>query len=391
MFRIGHEEINAVKDVIESRELFKVNSSMHAVENAEKKLREIMGVDYAIMMTSGKAALISALIALGIGPGDEVIVPGYTYIASAIAVVAVGAIPVIAEVDETLTLDANDVEKKVSKYTKAIMPVHIQGFPSNMDALKAVAEKHGLFIVEDSCQADGGRYHGKRLGTIGDAGAYSFNYYKVITAGGEGGALVTNNRQIFERGLIYHDSSAIAYFGNQLDSITEPVFCGTEYRVGEVMGAILGAQLDRLDSILADLRRIHNKITSAVSDVTTFVPSNDRDGACCTTVALRFESEKEARAFAISEGVNGTLPIDTGKHVYTNWTPIMEKRGALNPLSDPFKRPENAHLNMNYSPDMCPKTLEYLSRSVYIPIHSEWSDDVVESKIAAIRRALSDN
>ena len=193
MYRIGNEEIEAVARVIRSGALFKINNGAQEVRHFEDELCEKFGATNAICMTSGKAALISALIGMGVGPGDEVIVPAYTYIATAIAVTATGAIPVIADCDETLTIDPEDIERKISSHTKAIIPVHIQGFPSAMDRIMEIAKKHGIFVLEDACQSDGGSFGGKRLGTIGDAGAYSFNFFKIITSG-EGGTLVTNNR-----------------------------------------------------------------------------------------------------------------------------------------------------------------------------------------------------
>lgn len=140
MYRMGKEEIDAVERVINSKALFKCNEACQETKKCEEKIKEMFDCNHAIIMTSGKGALISALIALGIGPGDEVIVPAYTYIATAMAVVAVGAIPVICEVDETLTLSAEEAEKIISKNTKAIMPVHIQGMPCNMDALCALVK-----------------------------------------------------------------------------------------------------------------------------------------------------------------------------------------------------------------------------------------------------------
>lgn len=176
MYRIGTEEIEAVRRVIEAKQLFKINNGLKETEHVEAEMREIFGVKHALFMTSGHAALVSALVALGIGPGDEVIVPAYTYIATAIAVVAAGAMPVIAECNETLTIDPEDIERKITKHTKAIMPVHIQSFPCDMDAIMAIAKKHDLKVIEDACQADGGSYKGKRLGTIGDAGAQQFSH-----------------------------------------------------------------------------------------------------------------------------------------------------------------------------------------------------------------------
>ena len=386
MYRIGKEEIEAVTRVIESRKLFKVNDGAEEVMHFEKELCEKMGVPYAICMTSGKAALISALIGMGIGPGDEVIIPAYTYIATAIAVTATGAIPVIADTDETLTISPQDIEKKLSCHTKAIIPVHIQGFPCDMDKINEIAKKHGIFVLEDACQADGGSYHGKRLGTLGDAGAFSFNFFKIITSG-EGGALVTGNRNIFERALIYHDSSAIAYFGDQLSSITAETFCGSEFRVSEITGAILREQLKKLDPILAALGRNARYLKERLESRYAFLPSNDAEGDCHTTLPFRFDTEEEAVAFkqkADAAGYPGTRPIDTGKHVYTNWTPIMQKRGALHPAFDPFRMEANHDCNQNYTPDMCQKTLDYLARTVYINLHPDMQEEDLRKMVKAL-------
>lgn len=377
MYRIGQEEIEAVARAILSRDFFKINGSGREVLNFENEWKETVGTDYALLMTSGFGAMVSGLIGMGIGPGDEVIVPGYTYIASALAVTAVGAIPVIAEIDETMTIDVRDAEKKISSHTKAIIPVHIQGFPSDMDGVTALAEKYGLKVLEDACQADGGMYRGKYLGAIGDAGAYSFNYYKVITAG-EGGALVTSDRVIYERALIYHDSSAVAFFGSQLDGISQPLFGGTEFRVSDITGAILREQLKRMPSLLGDLRHNRAALAAKVRDKLTVAPSHDEEGDCGTTLALRFDTAEECRAFAAKcadGGVGITVPIDTGKHVYTNWTQIMEKRGALHPAMDPFKMKENEGLQMDYTMDMCPKTLDLLARTAYVGISPEWTEE----------------
>lgn len=387
MYRIGQEEIDAVARAIMSRDFFKVNGSGKEVLHFEEEWKATVGAEYALTMTSGFGALTSALIGLGIGPGDEVIVPAYTYIASALAVIAVGAIPVIAEINETMTIDPIDVEKKVSAHTKAVMPVHIQGFPSDMDALKALAAKYGFAIVEDACQADGGMYKGQYLGTIGNAGAYSFNYFKVITSG-EGGALVTNDRTIYERALIYHDAGAVAFFGDQLNGIEQPLFGGTEFRVSDIIGAILREQLKKMPGILADLRRNRDALGALVcgEGKAVWAPSNDIAGDCGTTLALRFETAEACRAYqqkCSEKGIGTTVPIDTGKHIYTNWTQIMEKRGALHPAMDPFLMKENQGLQMNYTMDMCPKSLDLLSRTLYVGINPDWTEEDI-ANIAAV-------
>lgn len=388
MYKIGQAEIDALKRVVDSRNLFKINNGEQEVLHCEEEFKQLLNVEYALLMTSGQAALTCGLIGLGIGPGDEVIVPAYTYISSAIAVTSIGAIPVICDVDETLTIDPEDIERKISKYTKAIMPVHIQGFPSNLEEIKKIADKYNIGIIEDACQSVGGSYKGKRLGTYGNAGAYSFNYYKVITAG-EGGLLFTNDRTMYERALIYHDSSAIAYFGTQLDGVNEPQFCGNEYRIGEFTGAILRAQLQRLDDILVDLRKNKAIVMNELKDILKFAPSHDIEGDCGTTLAFRFDTEEETIKFVQSGGIRGVIPINTGKHVYTNWTPVMGKRGALHPLMDPFKMEVNKDLNHNYTMDMCEKTLDLLKRTVYISVNPDWNESDIQNVITSCKNATN--
>ena len=386
MYRIGEEEKAAVARVIDSKCLFKTGSPLQECMHCEEEMKEKFGCEYVTLMSSGKGALISALVGAGVGPGDQVIVPGYTYIATAIAVTAVGAIPVICEVDETLTIDVKDAESKITPHTKAIIPVHIQGFPCDMDGVMALAKKYHLAVIEDACQADGGKYHGRALGTIGDAGALSFNYFKIITAG-EGGALLTNDRNIFMRGLIHHDSSAICFFGNQMDGITEEPFCGSEFRVGEITGAILREQLKKLDGILADLKRVHDGLKAALADTFRFAPSNDADGDCNTVLAVQFDTVEEALAFE-SKAQFGR-PINTGKHVYCNWTALMNKRGAFNPAFDPFKMEANKDIIPEYTTDMCPKTLDILSRTCYIGINPEMSDADVAAYAKQIKASMA--
>lgn len=387
MYRIGKEELEELKKVIEAQDLFKINKGLQESKQVEQKLSKLFNCKYPIFMTSGHAALTSALVAMGIGPGDQVIVPAYTYIATAMAVVAAGAIPVVAEVDDTLTISPEDIKKKISKHTKAIIPVHIQGFPCNMDAIMEIAKAHNLFVLEDACQADGGSFAGKRLGTIGDAGALSFNYYKIASCG-EGGALLTDNRTLFERALIYHDSSAVAFFGDQMQDFTTEGFCGNEYRSNELCAAVLNVQLTRLDGILSDLRKNKKYMMDQLEGICKFIPSNDIEGDCGTTLAVQFESEEAARRFATAEGIQGVLPIDTGKHVYRRWTPIMEKRGAFNPLMDPFKMEVNKDIVPDYREDMCPETLERLSKVVYINVAPDDTCEMLDEKIKQIKNAI---
>ena len=384
MFRIGKEEIDAVARVIESKQLFKCNDALKETEKCERDMRELFGLDHTVLMTSGYAALVSALVGMGIGPGDEVIVPAYTYIATAMAVVGAGAMPVIAEVDETLMLDPNDIESKITERTKAIIPVHMMGYPCNMGAIMDIAKKHKLFVLEDACQANGARFNGKRLGTIGDAAALSFNYFKIISAGGEGGALLTNNQKIFEKALIYHDSSAVAYFGDQMNGFSTEPFCGTEFRVGEVTSAILRQQFKKLDGIVRDLKKNKALLIEALGDGFDYVPCNDDEGDSAIAISFRFDSEEKCKAFA--EKIGATIPGYTGKHVYNDWKPILEKRGAAHPLMDPFKMDVNK--NVQYSEDMCAKSLDIMKKCAHIFNDPDWTVEEINALAERIKEAV---
>lgn len=386
MFRMGQEEIDAVARVIESKELFRINDALKEAEHFDKEFSKVIGTEYSILVSSGTGALMSALAGLGIGPGDEVIVPGYTFMASASAVLAVGAIPVLAEIDETMTIDPKDIEKKISKYTKAIIPVHICGYPCDMDAICEIAKKHNLYIIEDACQADGGSYKGRRVGSIGDAGAFSFNHWKLLSAG-EGGSIVTNNRKVYERALIYHDGGAA--FRPYSGDFTEPIFMGTQMRTNEVTAAIMRVQLKRMDGIIEDLRRVKAEMTEKLSgcDLFNFAPSNDIKGDLGTTLPLQFKERAVARKFAdaIKGKINGTLVADSGKHLYYNWTPLMEHRGSHCAATNPYNLPENKDLNMEYSHDMLPTTIDLIERTYHVLLHCDWTEQDIDKTVNIIK------
>jgi dTDP-4-amino-4,6-dideoxygalactose transaminase len=304
-----------------------------------------------------------------------------------------------------LIMDPEDVEKKISPHTKAIIPVHMLGYPCDMDRIMSIADKYNLLVLEDACQAVGGSYKGRRLGSIGHAGAYSFNYFKIISCG-EGGAVLTNERTVFEKAVYYHDGGAAFrrdYVGLAkgdkgsseytvfpiYGKFETPVFAGSQARQNEIMGAVMRVQLKRLDGILEDLRKVKMQITDELRNVPklTFLKSNDENGGCCTHIGFIFEDENKARAFAGSPGVNGALPIDSGRHVYTNWEPIMNKRGAAHPAMNPFNMHANQGLNFNYSSDMCSRTLELLRRTVNIALNPDWTQETIREKVDSIKKA----
>ena len=391
MYRIGEEELAELAKVIAGRNLHRRGDPalghQQEVDRFEREWAELIGAQYALCMTGGgTAAIMCALAALGIGPGDEVIVPAYTWMATASAVLSVGAIPVIAEVDETLGLDPNDVQRLLSRNTRALIPVHMAGRPADLDALVAIARREGLFLVEDACQADGGSYKGRHVGSFGDVGAFSFNDFKIMTCG-EGGALVTNDRTLYDRARIYHDGLT-GFPAFEADLTVDP-FVGLQFRASELMGAVLRVQLQRLPGILSDLRRIGRRFDVELSGEPNLrpAPSNDPEGDCRQVAAYQFKSESLARAFASGEGVSGWLPIDTGRHVYSNWTALLEGRVGHHPDWNALTHPKNKGLRSHYTADMCPRSLDILSRTVYISLNPDWGETKVAERIEACRRA----
>ncbi len=388
MYIIGKEEVDAVQRVIESKQLFRYRGGEGGESDSfEREWREKIGSEYAIALTSGTAALICGLVGMGIGPGDEVIVPGYTYMATPLAPLAVGAVPIIAEVDASLTIDPKDIERKVTPRTKAIIPVHMVGLPSNMDAIMDIAQRHDLKVLEDACQADGGSYGGKRLGAIGDAGAFSFNHFKIMTCG-EGGALVTDDREIYERALIFHDGGAS--FRDHAAGLQAPFFAGWNFRINEILSAILRVQLTRLDGMLDAMLTEKRIIIDALQGAGpfSFNPIHDVEGDCGTTVALMFDSEATTRRFLAGldeAGVDCDTPIDSGRHVYTNWEPILNQHGAHNPAFDAYKL---TSASVAYTKDMCPRTLDVLSRTAYLHTDPTRDPKELDAMIAKVRGVL---
>ncbi len=391
--RIGQEEEDAVVEVIRSKRLFRYYGPQPGpskVADLEKAFADHMGTAYGLAVTSGTGALICSLNGVGVGPGDEVIVPAYTWIASASAVFAAGGVPIPAEVDESLTLDAADVERKITPHTKAIMPVHMRGGPCDMDALMAVARKHGLKVVEDTAQADGASYHGKRLGSIGDVGAFSLQFNKIITCG-EGGIVITNSRDVFNRAVMFHD-----VIGGSRNNIPEnEILPGVNFRMTELQAAVALVQLSRLDGLLDQMRQRKAMLKNAMASVAqrkgiTFRTENDSAGdAAVCLVFLMPEAERAhavAKALSAEGAAAGVLytPGRSDYHIYPYWSPIMNQR-TWTPTSGPWRWHDG---EVKYTPDMCPRTLELLSRAIHMDVSPDLSSDQVEEIAEALNKVL---
>lgn len=363
MGKPGFREWLATGKALRGKNLLRHEGPYQLTLGFEQRFAEHMGARHALALTSGTVALHAAMTAIGVGPGDEVIVPAYTWIASAAAPALAGAVPVLADIDETLTLDPADLERKITPQTRAVIPVHMANAPCNMDAIMDIARRHSLVVVEDACQAVGVDYKGRKCGTFGEIGVYSFNHYKNMTIG-EGGAVVTDDPVLFSRLMNFHDLGIWARDGYEAGS--NPAFLASHSRVTEVQGAMLGVQLSRLTASLAGLKRNRKVIAEVLRDAggLRISPHNDPDNAATMTVI--FDTEAEAEAFGRRPGVHRIY--DNSKHVYTNWDPIVNKRTA-HPAMNPWawaKRP------ISYNEQTCARTLDIMRRSCRITINPGW-------------------
>lgn len=265
----GAEERKEVNDVLETGVLMRYGfdgprkGQWKAIE-LEKAITEVFGCRYAQLTSSGTAALTTAMTALGIGFGDEVIMPSFTFVASFEAVLSVGAVPVLVDIDETLTPDPAAVEAAITPRTRCVMPVHMCGSMARMDELKAICEKHNLILLEDACQSIGGTYKGQKLGTIGHAGTFSFDYVKTITCG-EGGVVMTNDKAVYEKCDGYTDHGH-DHKGVDRGADLHP-FIGYNFRISELNAAVGLAQIRKLDTILAIQQKNNAQLRSYLEQI----------------------------------------------------------------------------------------------------------------------------
>lgn len=381
MPRVGFSEFFALGQVIARGQLLRYRGGEQGFTTKfESRLKEKLNVKHALVVNSGTSALISALVGAGIGPGDEVLVPAYTWVATAIAPLAVGAVPVLVDIDESLTIDSEDIKRKITPYTKAIIPVHMQNLVCDMVSIQAIAKQHRLLVIEDACQAVGVTYKSRRVGTIGDAGAFSFNQFKNMNSG-EGGAIITNDDRIFTRARMFHDVGS--YTRDYEFEGNEPIFAGVNMRVSELTGAVLHAQLPKLDPLLQRLRKRRDVLAASLARSGKLRVSPHHDVSNAVGLSVIFDRPEDASEFASQRGVSRL--IETGRHVYTNWEPLFAQR-SFHPRMNPYNW---ANREIRYSADMCQRTLDILARSCRIDLGSEYPLPVMQLRSKMLLKAVS--
>ncbi len=370
-YLIGEEEKKALIELIEAGYLFRYGDRsdpkfLARVWQLEQELSEYLGIPYTVALNSGTSALWIALGALGIGPGDEVIVPGYTFIASISSIIYARAIPVLAEIDESLTLDPEDVKRKITPRTKAVMLVHMLGNPGYIEEIKKITSDNNLFLIEDTAQALGATYKGKFAGSYGDFGTYSFNIFKTITAG-DGGSVSTNSRDLYERAFAIHDQGHLA--NRQGVEMGSRTVIGLDFRMNELSAAVLLVQLAKIDTIKAELKKRKKRFRDGIKDLKgiRFRTLPDPEGELGTLLTVLLPDEEVARK--IGKELGGGVIADSGWHVYNNMEHILGKMVVDNkgcPFNCPYYTEKGGKIE--YSKGMLPQTDSILSRAINISI-----------------------
>jgi 8-amino-3,8-dideoxy-alpha-D-manno-octulosonate transaminase len=351
----------------------------------EREFAARMRTRFALAVTSGTAALQTAMAALGIGPGDEVILPAWTWHSCYSAVVLAGALPVFAEIDESFNIDPGDIEGRITRATKLVMAVHLQGSPADMDRILEVARRHTLPVLEDCAQSVGGSYKGRPLGSLGDIGIYSLQVNKTISAG-EGGAVVTSDPVLFERACRFHDIGGLRgphekWIGAaQLDW-----FAGCNFRLNEFSGGVLLAQLRKLDRVVADVRANARRVYDGIRDLPgiRFRRLPDPEGELGSAVFLAFRNKEQCDRFKAAMKAEGVPASNPGGSVNLPALPYVIQKKTVHAGWPSFTSARGK--SIQYA-GCCPKTTEILGRFAGPAMDPKFTRRDCDDIVAAIRK-----
>jgi len=401
---MGAEELDAAARVVRSRSMFRYYGVdlQREVEAFEADFARFLDVRHMVAVSSGTAALSVALAALGVGPGQEVIVPAYLWVSVAAAVINRGAIPVLAEIDDTFSIDPEALEERISSKTTGIIVVHMSGAPADVKAILEVADRRKLFLLEDCAQCIGGSVDGQRVGTFGDMGVFSFQMNKNMTAG-EGGAVVTNNRRLYDRAFACHD---LGYARNEhgrliMDDL-DLCLWGQGCRLDELRASILRVQLVKLPQITGNMHRSKYRIREALKrlpgiglrriideagDTSSFLITTYKDPETAASVnkALRAEG-----IVTHAQGISNVLMTEWGFHLYYNIVSLV-KMTSVDRAGFPWDLAENAGLRTQYSKGTCPVADSLFERSILLAIPSlltERDEDDIIRAFEKVHQAL---
>ncbi len=389
----GDKERKELHDVLQNGVLMRygfdgMRNGHWKAKALEQELENKLQVNHAQLVSSGTAAVSVALAAAGVGSGDEVIMPTFTFVASFEAIIMLGAIPVLVDIDSTLTLDPEAVKKAISPKTKAIMPVHMCGSMANMDALQEICKAHNLILIEDSSQATGATYNGKPLGSIGDLGCLSLDFVKIITAG-EGGAVLTNNKTFYKHSDHFSDHGH-DHLGNDRGAETHP-FLGYNFRISELHAAVGLAQLRRLDEFVAIQKKNYTILRNALSRIPGLnfrtVPKGGEESYSFLSFFLPDLETARKTTIALKEaGIDGCFHYyDNNWHYLRKWEHLKELK-TLYPISKEVTEGLKYLQHKTYK-----QSDDFIGRNISCLIKLSWTDDEVATRALKMKELITNS
>jgi 8-amino-3,8-dideoxy-alpha-D-manno-octulosonate transaminase len=383
----GEAEQAELADVVRSGHPFRWYAGQKSKVLAfEREFARHIGTQFALGVTSGTAALQCALAALEIGPGDEVILPAWTWHSCFNTIVHAGALPVIAEIDETFNIDPNDIERHITPQTKAIMAVHLQGNPCQIDRVLEIARKHKIRVLEDCAQSVGASFEGRKLGSLGDIGIYSLQQNKTITAG-EGGAVVTDDPVLFERASRFHDLGELRPGHAQLSGDKRlNWFIGGNFRMNEFTGGVLLAQTRKLDKIVSGVRANARRVYEGIADLPNVELRKrpDPDGELGTGVFIGFKDRAQRDRYIEAMKAEGIYAGPPGGSVVLPLLPHIQQKVTLHPKWPSFNTPRGKAIR--YDAECCKRTVAVLERFAGVMMDPKLTERETSQMIAAIRK-----
>jgi 8-amino-3,8-dideoxy-alpha-D-manno-octulosonate transaminase len=378
------KEKTQLDEVLASRNPFRFNNPPDKSKVAlfERECAAHVRTRHALAVTSGTAALHVALAALGVGPGDEVIIPAWTWYSCYNTVVQCGALPVFAEIDESFNIDPADIERHITPQTRVIMAVSLQGNPADLDPILAVARKHNVKVLEDLSQSVGASYKAKPLGSMGDIGIFSLQQSKTMTAG-EGGAVVTNDDDLFERACRFHDVAGRPVASNKVRFLP-----GLNYRMNEFTGGVLLAQIRKLDTIVGDVRRNSARVYDGIRGIPGLrlrrLP--DPAGELGTGIFVEFRSKQDRERYAAAMRAEGVPVNGPSGSVVLPVVPEIEHKVTVTPRWPSFDSERGR--SIQYGAACCPRTIDILGRFAGVMMSPKYTERDTADATAAIRKVL---
>ena len=386
----GDAERNEVNDVLDSGVLMRygfdgMRQGHWKAKELEYAIQSRFDVKHTQLLSSGTAAVSLALASAGIGSGDEVIMPCFTFVASFEAILMLGAVPILVDIDNTLTLDIESVQTAITPKTKAIMPVHMCGSMANLDALKQICDLHNLVLIEDACQAIGGTYKGKPLGTIGDLGCFSFDFVKTVTCG-EGGVVITNNKEFYTHANQFSDHGH-DHLGKDRGAESHPIL-GYNFRISELNAAVGVAQFSRLDEFLALQKKHYTIIRDELSSIAGVTFRTVPEGGVESYAFLNFFLDDLETARMVNQAFK-TNGIDVCFHYYDNNWHYIRKWEHLTTQKSLFPLSQGVKDGLSYLTD---KTFEksdhFIGRNLSCLIKLSWTEAEVKQRAQTMAKLI---